>query len=58
MRPKGLSTEKVIDVDHAIATAPCIIEDDIIGQFQTHQAESDKDGNDCDDKTVNDVALE
>lgn len=58
MRPKGLSAEKVIDVDHVIATAPWIMEDDIIGQFQTHQAESDKDGNDCDDKTVNNVAPE
>ena len=59
MVPEGLSAEKVINVDHdVIATAPCITEDDIIVQFQTHQAVSDKDGNDCDEKTVNDVAPE
>ena len=42
--PEGFSAENIIDVGHdVIATVPCI-------------TESNKDGNDCDNKTVNDVA--
>lgn len=43
---------------YSIATTRCIKEDKILEQIQTHQAESDKDDNNFDDKTVKDVASE
>ena len=55
----GCSTESIVDVDHdVIATVPSITDDDILEKFQTHQAESDEEGNDRDDETVSDIASE
>ena len=57
MVPEGLSTENFIEEDHdPFAIAPCITEEDILEQFQTHQEESDEDKNDCGDKSVKYVA--
>lgn len=59
MVPTGLSTENVINVDHGVITTGLYVtEDDILEQFQTCQVESDKDDNDSDGKTVNNVVPE
>ena len=48
MVSEGLSAENVIDVDHDVCgIAKCIMEDDILEKFETHQEESDQDNNDC-----------
>ena len=55
----GRSTESIVNVDHdVIATVPSITDDDMLEKFQTHQAESDEEGNDCDGETVSDIASE
>ena len=58
MVPEWLSTKNIIDVEHDVtATVPCITDEDILEQFQTHQAESDEGDNGFDYKTVNELHL-
>ena len=59
MVPEDISAESIVDVDNdVIATAPVIMDDDILEQFQKdHSPESDEEDG-CDDESLNDEVPE